>query len=275
MPGVEVLQLLERLPLVYELAELGRVDTLAIPTAWCVALPVRGVGRPSLGLLGDVQDLVYPHELVLGGVDLLEQLWVHCNAVPHLVAVQLPEERLRHHLRRVALLVHAKVAARGVARAEVGVDGVGYARHVGRLRQVVPASPSPDQDVVCEVPDKVVRLPLRAREAAAQRRDVLVVPRVAVRDGRAVANAVDLVPVVPPSHHSRVLRGVVPEPPVRLSVVVDDDLLAVGKPGLEHDRRLRHGLADPVAVKVEVDAEVEGPQPTCTSSHLPEEDLLV
>ena len=52
---------------------------------------------------------------------------------------------------------------------------------------------------------------------------VLVVPGVAVSDGGAVADASDLVTVIPPCHDPGVGRGVVTEPPIRFAVVIDGD----------------------------------------------------
>ena len=66
------------------------------------------------------------------------------------------------------------------------------------------------------------------------------IPRVSVRDGGAVGDARDLIAVVPPRHHARVLGGVVAQPPVRLDVVLDDDRAAVLELALEHHRGLRH-----------------------------------
>mmetsp|Transcript_10633 Transcript_10633/g.27897 ORF Transcript_10633/g.27897 Transcript_10633/m.27897 type:complete len:439 (+) Transcript_10633:744-2060(+) len=77
---------------------------------------------------------------------------------------------------------------------------------------------------------------------------MLVVPRVAVRERRAVADAGDLVPVVPPTQNARVFRGVVAEPPVPLAVVVDEHGRPVPELSLEHDAGVRHVASHRLAV---------------------------
>mmetsp|Transcript_27728 Transcript_27728/g.55788 ORF Transcript_27728/g.55788 Transcript_27728/m.55788 type:complete len:236 (-) Transcript_27728:1301-2008(-) len=89
-----------------------------------------------------------------------------------------------------------------------------------------------------------VGLLLRGGEDAAQGGDVLVVPCVAVGDARAFGDASDLIAVVPPGHHPRVLWRVVAKPMVGLAVVVEDDLLAILQPRLEHDLRLGGALSE-------------------------------
>eukprot|EP00959_Pyramimonas_sp_CCMP1952_P432642 9060109-Pyramimonas_sp.AAC.2 len=100
--------------------------------------------------------------------------------------------------------------------------------------------------------DHLDGLLLVGHEALAQQGQVLVVPRVAVGDGGAVGHARDLVAVVPPGHHARVLGGVVPQPPVRLAEVVDDYRGPVAVPAAEHDLRLGEVLSHLLAVRVEV-----------------------
>jgi len=128
---------------------------------------------------------------------------------------------------------------------------------VGRLGQVVTAAARPHEHVVGQVARVGVGLVLGRREDAAERGDVLVVPRVAVGDGGAVGDARDLVAVVPPRHDARVLGGLGLEPEVGLAVVVDHDGLAVLQRGLEHDLRARGRLGHHVRVLVELLVAVE------------------
>ena len=93
-------------------------------------------------------------------------------------------------------------------------------------------------------------------EALAEQRDVLVVPRVAVGDGRAVAHPVDLVAVVPPRHHTRVLGRVVAQPPVGLAEVVDQHGASGTVSPAQHD--LRQGHARPCERRREGEGEGEG-----------------
>ena len=127
-----------------------------------------------------------------------------------------------------------------VHRAGVVPDGLPDPEQVRGLGHVVRAAARPDEDVIREVPDDAVRLLLRRRHRPREVGDVLVVPRVPVRDGRPVRDARDLVPVVPPRHHARVLGGVIPEPVVRLDVVLDDDRPPVVELALEHHAGLGH-----------------------------------
>lgn len=72
--------------------------------------------------------------------------------------------------------------------------------------------------------------------------NVRVVPGIVVDKGRAVGHTTDLVSVVPPRHDLGVLRGVLPEPVVCLTVVIDDVLATVRKSGCEHDGGRRVGV---------------------------------
>mmetsp|Transcript_27661 Transcript_27661/g.83427 ORF Transcript_27661/g.83427 Transcript_27661/m.83427 type:complete len:290 (-) Transcript_27661:1239-2108(-) len=193
---------------------------------------------------------------MLGGVRLFEEPGVGLHARLLAVPVQLPQQRFRHHLGGNALLVHRKRSTRRIARANVAVHRVGDPGHVRRLRQVVARPAGPDEDVVGQVADDVVRLFLRVRQAAPQCGDVLVIPRVPIGDRCPVADAVDLVAVIPPRHDARILGRVVSEPPISLSVIVDD-LLCAAHPAHEHDGRRGHRFTQPVAIEVKVDAAVQ------------------
>jgi hypothetical protein len=65
--------------------------------------------------------------------------------------------------------------------------------------------------------------------------DVGVVPGVVVDQSRAIGHATNLVAVVPPAHDLGVLLGVLAQPIVGLTVVIDDVLAAIGHARGEHD----------------------------------------
>mmetsp|Transcript_14001 Transcript_14001/g.38322 ORF Transcript_14001/g.38322 Transcript_14001/m.38322 type:complete len:208 (+) Transcript_14001:16-639(+) len=188
--------LIVHLPAEHVLQGLG-VAARAVPPPR-VAPPVGARLDKLLALLVDVQHLpdanhgvfTLKHLLVL-----LERFHVHGFAV----RVQSVQQRLPHVIRRSAHLVYVKVR-----RVDILVDATGDASHVRGLCEVVPVetreSRGPDQHVIREVPDDVVPFQLWGDEALPEQRDVLVVPRVSVGDGGPVAQAVDLVPVVPPRH---------------------------------------------------------------------------
>mmetsp|Transcript_82739 Transcript_82739/g.145923 ORF Transcript_82739/g.145923 Transcript_82739/m.145923 type:complete len:333 (+) Transcript_82739:1394-2392(+) len=80
---------------------------------------------------------------------------------------------------------------------------------------------------------------------------MLVVPGVSVRDGRAVPNAGNLVPIVPPGQDAGVRVCVVPEPPIRLPIIVDDHFLPSCAAAPGDDLWLRQALCKRVAVPAE------------------------
>mmetsp|Transcript_83110 Transcript_83110/g.209499 ORF Transcript_83110/g.209499 Transcript_83110/m.209499 type:complete len:436 (-) Transcript_83110:807-2114(-) len=125
-------------------------------------------------------------------------------------------------------------------------------REMRRLAHVVAVAACPDKRVVRKVPHGVPALLLRARQNSAECGDVLVVPCVAISDGRAFGHTGDLVPVVPPSHDACILRSVIPDPLVAADVVVDDHLFPGAELGLEHELRIGHLLRHPVAMGDEV-----------------------
>mmetsp|Transcript_70936 Transcript_70936/g.117870 ORF Transcript_70936/g.117870 Transcript_70936/m.117870 type:complete len:228 (+) Transcript_70936:1193-1876(+) len=93
---------------------------------------------------------------------------------------------------------------------------------------------------------------LAAAQNETKCRDVLVVPRIPICDGRAVSDAGDLVTIIPPRHHAGIFWCVVTQPPIGLAVVVDHDLLPIIKLCLKHDLRLGHTIRQLVRVIVEL-----------------------
>jgi hypothetical protein len=65
--------------------------------------------------------------------------------------------------------------------------------------------------------------------------NVGVVPGVVVDQSRAVGHTTNLVAIVPPAHDLGVLLGVLTEPVVGLTVVIDNVLAAVRHAGGKHD----------------------------------------
>ena len=82
--------------------------------------------------------------------------------------------------------MEAELRARRV-RAVARVDRVPDARQMRRFGEIVAAPTRPHEHVVRKVACEGVRLSLGRRQDATERRDVLVVPRVAVGDARALA----------------------------------------------------------------------------------------
>ena len=125
------------------------------------------------------------------------------------------------------------------------------------LGKIIATTSRPDENVVSEVPDVPVRFLSRRRKAFAKKRNVLMIPRIAVRERGSVGDSRNLVAIIPPRHDARVFRRVVAKPPIRLTVVVDYDRLAVAETGLVHDARLRHALGNTIGVVVKPSCDKE------------------
>ena len=99
--------------------------------------------------------------------------------------------------------------------------------------------------------DRVADLFARAHRLS-DRGDVRVVPRVVVHQRGPIGHAADLVPVVPPGHDFGIWRRILPQPVIRLAVVVDDVLAPVRQSAGKDHRRRRVGVGcDPGAVQDE------------------------
>ena len=99
--------------------------------------------------------------------------------------------------------------------------------HPQELVDVVPGvphdAPEDDEDVVhVQLGHDLVGPGLVGGHGLAHQGDVGVVPRVVVHQGGAVGHPGDLVAVVPPGHHGRVVGGVLPEPVVSFSEIVEN-----------------------------------------------------
>ena len=204
------------------------------------------------GTLRRVLDGIDADHSVGGGKYFTEMLGLGDGGV-HAIAVKQVQERFSHFVGWVAMLIQ------GVSvRIDVEVDGASDASHVRHLGEIISphATPArgPDEDVVGQMLDHGVCLLLGRHETFAEQCDVLVVPGVSVGDGRAVANAVDLVAIIPPGHDPRVGGGVVAQPPVGLSEVVDHDHLTPLRATLDDDLGLGElvGHGEAVGDKVPV-----------------------
>ena len=83
-----------------------------------------------------------------------------------------------------------------------------------------------------------------------------VIPGVVIHKCRPIRHPSDLVSVVPPTHHDRILLRVLSQPIIRLPEIVDDMLASVLIPRSQHNRRGRIGIAsDPRTVQNEEDEE--------------------
>lgn len=72
--------------------------------------------------------------------------------------------------------------------------------------------------------------------------NVSVVPRVVVHQSRSVSHATNLVAIIPPRHDFGVLLGVLSQPLVRLTVVIDDVLRTIRHAAGKDNRRRRVGI---------------------------------
>mmetsp|Transcript_4197 Transcript_4197/g.9520 ORF Transcript_4197/g.9520 Transcript_4197/m.9520 type:complete len:316 (-) Transcript_4197:1873-2820(-) len=247
---VEVLDLRKIPPLGDELLEGWGVLADAIPAAGRIADAVLGVGDPVLALLGDIHDLVHAHQAVPRGVYLLEESLVHPHTRGHVVHHKLVEQRLRHHRGRRLVRVEAELVALGiVVTAMVREDGVADPGQMRRFGKVISITAGPDKYVVGHVADRIPSPLLRACQGPAKGGDVLVVPCVAVRDRGPFGDAGNLVPVVPPGHHTRISGRVLLDPLVALQVVIDLDHLPRAVPDLVNHlgigERMSHAVAVP------------------------------
>jgi len=65
------------------------------------------------------------------------------------------------------------------------------------------------------------------RQPKKPRNALTIIPGVVIHKGRSVRHASDLVSVIPPTHHDRILPRVLPQPVIRLPEVVNDLLAPV------------------------------------------------
>jgi hypothetical protein len=148
-----------------------------------------------------------------------------------------------HGLR--GLVVDAVFAAGGEVVALfdlVGPDAFGDTDHPQELVDVVAGvadqTTKDDEDIVDLVlsHDGVADL-LAGAHGLANSGNVGVVPGVVVDKSRTVGHTTDLVTVIPPGHDLGVLLGVLTEPVVSLTVVVDNVLRAIGHLRSQDNRR--------------------------------------
>jgi hypothetical protein len=102
-----------------------------------------------------------------------------------------------------ATYVKAKFST-GRFTTETPIHGVCNTSQVRALGNVVASSTGPHQDVVCEMPGDPMRILFGSGQRPAQQGNVLVVPRVPVRDGGPIGNPRDLVPVCRNVHNDSV-----------------------------------------------------------------------
>mmetsp|Transcript_18353 Transcript_18353/g.31378 ORF Transcript_18353/g.31378 Transcript_18353/m.31378 type:complete len:294 (-) Transcript_18353:1454-2335(-) len=222
-------------------------------------------GRPVLLL----QHLVYAHHPHAGGVGLSKALEVDVLDANVLSAgavearllspldQDLPEPVVKHFVgygvgEALTQLgsVHPEVAPVliVVLLDHVGEDAGRDPHEPEELAEVVTrhgaVAPEDDEDVLgVERLGQAVGLLLVAGQHLAHGGDVRVVPGVVVHDDGPVAHARDLVAVVPPAQDLRLLRRVLLQPVVGLSVVVNDDAVAVGVDSARlDDLRVAQGL---------------------------------
>mmetsp|Transcript_39854 Transcript_39854/g.95662 ORF Transcript_39854/g.95662 Transcript_39854/m.95662 type:complete len:479 (-) Transcript_39854:602-2038(-) len=234
--SVEILELGKILPLGNQRLQGRRILADTIPASRFVTNAIVRIRHPLLGLQRHILHLENPHQPMLGCVRFCEPLGIRLHIRLDIMAVQLVQQRLRHHGSRLPTLIKPKLtASRIVVTTDIREHRIADARHVRGLGQIIAVAPSPDQHIIGQVSDSVPSPLLRSSEAPAQGRDVLVVPSVAIGDGGPVGDTCNLVPVIPPGHDAGILGGVVTEPLVGLEVVVDDGILSILHTVHEHN----------------------------------------
>mmetsp|Transcript_33406 Transcript_33406/g.105277 ORF Transcript_33406/g.105277 Transcript_33406/m.105277 type:complete len:223 (+) Transcript_33406:761-1429(+) len=167
---------------------------------------------------------------------------------------KLVEQRPLHHRCRSSLPVdESKHSTSGIVGTQARVDRVSDTSHVRRLCEIVSPSSSPHKHEVGKMPHDRMGFLLGGCKHLADGGDVLVVPCVAVCQGRSLADASDLITVVPPCHHSCLLGGLISQPVVCLQVVVDHHNLPVVRVGLEDDGGVGHAVSELMAVAFELE----------------------
>lgn len=77
-----------------------------------------------------------------------------------------------------------------------------------------------------------------------------IVPRVVVNKRRTVSHTTNLVAVIPPRHDFGILLGVLSQPLVRLSVIINNVLASIRQSACQDNRRRGVGVGcDPSAVR--------------------------
>lgn len=169
-----------------------------------------------------------------------------------------------HHLHqallhgRCGLLVDTVLATRSEEVALlhlIGPDALGDTDHPQELVDVVTGvakkTTEDNKDIVYLVlaHDRVGDFLLGAHSLT-DGGNVRVVPGVVVDKGRTVSHTTNLVAVIPPGHDLGILGSVLPEPVVRLTVVVNDVLATIGQPGRKDNGGRRVGIGcNPCAVE--------------------------
>lgn len=158
---------------------------------------------------------------------------------------------MSHELGRPTFVVHHVSSARNIF-----VDGTSDVTDVGHLGKIVSVHASetsgPDEDVVGQVSGDSPGLLFRRHQGLTEQGDVFVIPSVSVGNCSTVGDTIDLVPVIPPGHHTSVLRGMITQPPVGLHEIIDDNGLSLVVATLDENLRVRHLVGHHVTVIVEV-----------------------
>ena len=204
-----------------------------------------------------------PTDGVVAGFLVVASLYL-----PETVVAELVHEavlhRVRHHIVHTVLRPHSLLylsLAIVLALHDVRKDASADADHPEEFADVVAGvvgiAAEDDEDVVdVEHATDAVGLGLTTGHGASDSGDVGVVPSVVVHEDCAVREARDLVAIVPPRHDLRVLGRVLPQPVVRLPVVVYDLLPSAWLLHRQDHRRRRVCLrTGPRRVCQEVEAE--------------------
>mmetsp|Transcript_13792 Transcript_13792/g.48708 ORF Transcript_13792/g.48708 Transcript_13792/m.48708 type:complete len:288 (-) Transcript_13792:158-1021(-) len=207
----------------HELPEQWWVLAGAVPTPRRIAEVIPGIQAPSPRLSRNLQDLRDAY------LSIVEDLLVEPVPVRGSLPVHLPDEGVAHHRSWRAFPENPILITFDLLTVP-WKGAVGNLRHVGGFADVL----APDEDIVCQVPRDSVAFLERGREHHSNEPDVIHVPSVAICKCRAVGDASDLVPVVPPRQDPCVSRSILIQPKVCLTDVVNDLPIAV----LGHDLRM-------------------------------------
>mmetsp|Transcript_135375 Transcript_135375/g.289443 ORF Transcript_135375/g.289443 Transcript_135375/m.289443 type:complete len:240 (+) Transcript_135375:523-1242(+) len=119
---------------------------------------------------------------------------------------------------------------------------------VRRFPKIVAPSASPNENIVSQVTNCIPGFLLRACHSSPEGRDMFVIPSIAVRYRSPLGDPRDLIPIVPPCHDTRVLRGICIDPLVPIIIVGNFDNTLNTVLGGEDNLRAGEGMRDGVTV---------------------------
>mmetsp|Transcript_13140 Transcript_13140/g.15918 ORF Transcript_13140/g.15918 Transcript_13140/m.15918 type:complete len:243 (+) Transcript_13140:745-1473(+) len=156
------------------------------------------------------------------------------------VAVELVQQPLLGLPGHSALVIDRHVVT-GLNIVEHRARDLCQVRHLSDVISVLSNETSgPHKDVVCQMLHDLVSNFLLRDQGLSKKCNVFVVPGVSVCNGGTVGNTINLVAIVPPSHHTGILWGVVPQPPICFTEVIQHHNLTSLHVSPGNDLRFRH-----------------------------------